>query len=251
MKAQLFASAALVLLNAIPGALSAEPQLRGVILATDFEDQLDLYDSKDEDLSEDFDFEATVPYEEDEFDSSEDYTMEPYEENFYGRHDHRGGSRGGGGHRYHQGMSGGMSGGMPGNSGGSYGPYGPYGPNMHTPHSQNGYGYTSPKVVPSYGRDGEGSGESVDGGCSQYPAEACGSGGGGHCTWSDGECILRKSGGSGGKGKRNRARGKKRAVCEVHGNPTSPCYCLSVDVCENTADCQWSRAGGGYCEGGY
>ena len=125
MKAQLFASAALVLLNAIPGALSAEvssrlltslsndfcvmfahvlthllirlpshhtslqPQLRGVILATDFEDQLDLYDSKDEDLSEDFDFEATEPYEEDEFDSSEDYKMEPYEENFYGERGRR------------------------------------------------------------------------------------------------------------------------------------------------------------------
>ena len=55
---------------------SLQPQLRGVILATDFEDQLDLYDSKDEDLSEDFDFEATEPYEEDEFDSSEDYKME-------------------------------------------------------------------------------------------------------------------------------------------------------------------------------
>ena len=130
MKAQLFASAALVLLNAIPGALSAkvsrhltltslsndfcvmfahvlthllirlpshhtslQPQLRGVILATDFEDQLDLYDSKDEDLSEDFDFEATEPYEEDEFDSSEDYKMEPYEENFY---DKRGRRRRGG-----------------------------------------------------------------------------------------------------------------------------------------------------------
>jgi hypothetical protein len=86
---------------------SLQPQLRGVILATDFEDQLDLYDSKDEDLSEDFDLEATEPYEEDEFDSSEDYKMEPYEENFYGRGDHRGG--------YHyQGMSGGMPGGMPG-----------------------------------------------------------------------------------------------------------------------------------------
>mmetsp|Transcript_30599 Transcript_30599/g.61397 ORF Transcript_30599/g.61397 Transcript_30599/m.61397 type:complete len:143 (-) Transcript_30599:1350-1778(-) len=83
MKAQLFASAALVLLNAIPGALSAEPQLRGVILATDFEDQLALYDPKDEDLSEDFDFEATEPYEEDDFDSSDFDKMEPYEEDFY------------------------------------------------------------------------------------------------------------------------------------------------------------------------
>ena len=155
MKAQLFASAALVLLNAIPGALSAkvsrhltltslsndfcvmfahvlthllirlpshhtslQPQLRGVILATDFEDQLDLYDSKDEDLSEDFDFEATEPYEEDEFDSSEDYKMEPYEENFYGRRD------GGGSGGYHyQGMPGGMSGGqgMPGGMSGGQG----------------------------------------------------------------------------------------------------------------------------------
>mmetsp|Transcript_17863 Transcript_17863/g.30183 ORF Transcript_17863/g.30183 Transcript_17863/m.30183 type:complete len:130 (-) Transcript_17863:1491-1880(-) len=83
MKAQLFASAALVLLNAIPGALSAEPQLRGVILATDFEDQLAFYDPKDEDLSEDFDFEATEPYEEDDFDSSDFDKMEPYEEDFY------------------------------------------------------------------------------------------------------------------------------------------------------------------------
>ena len=117
MKAQLFASAALVLLNAIPGALSAkvsrhltltslsndfcvmfahvlthllirlpshhtslQPQLRGVILATDFEDQLALYDPKDEDLSEDFDFEATEPYEEDDFDSSDFDKMEPYDE---------------------------------------------------------------------------------------------------------------------------------------------------------------------------
>jgi hypothetical protein len=45
----------------------AQPKLRAVILATtDFEDQLNLYDSEDEDLFEDVDME---PYEE-EFDSS-------------------------------------------------------------------------------------------------------------------------------------------------------------------------------------
>ena len=127
MKAQLFASAALVLLNAIPGVLSAEvsrpllfscgvaifadvpltyldspslhlhlssqPQLRGVILVTDFEDQLDLFDSKGEDLSGDFE---TEPYE--EYDSSEDeeFVMDPSEEEFYSKRRPRGGQNIGG-----------------------------------------------------------------------------------------------------------------------------------------------------------
>ena len=57
----------------------AQPKLRGIALATaDFEDQLALYDSEDEDLSEDVEME---PYEE-EFDSSEDFEMEPNEEEF-------------------------------------------------------------------------------------------------------------------------------------------------------------------------
>eukprot|EP00986_Skeletonema_menzelii_P008148 scaffold3353_cov144-Skeletonema_menzelii.AAC.23 len=83
MKAQLFATAALVLLNAIPGALSAKAQLRGVILTTDFEDQLlDSYGSKDEDLSGSGagDYE-TEPYDE-EFDSPEAFKMELSEEDF-------------------------------------------------------------------------------------------------------------------------------------------------------------------------
>ena len=63
--------------------IPAQPKLRGVALATDFEDQLAFYDPKDEDLSEDFDFEATEPYEEDDFDSSDFDKMEPYEEDFY------------------------------------------------------------------------------------------------------------------------------------------------------------------------
>ena len=60
---------------------SLQPQLRGVILVTDFEDQLDLYEYDSEDEDEDF---------------SGDFDMEPYEEEFYGkrgRHD-GGGSRG-------------------------------------------------------------------------------------------------------------------------------------------------------------
>eukprot|EP00984_Skeletonema_dohrnii_P007485 scaffold2713_cov78-Skeletonema_dohrnii-CCMP3373.AAC.1 len=189
MKARLFASAALVLLNAIPGALSAEPQLRGVILATDFEDQLDLYDSKDEDLSEDFDFEATEPFEEDEFDSSEDYKMEPYEEDFYGRGKRGGGGGGGsGGGYHHQGMPRGMSGGMPGN-----------------------------------------------GGVKQYNTPYY----------------------NGGRNRAKRARGKKGAVCKSGRKSYAPqdsvCYCLSPTACEENAyeGCQWNRAGGGYCDGGY
>ena len=53
-----------------------QAQLRGVaLLATDIEDQLDSYDSKDE----------AEPYDED-FDSSEDFEMEPSEEEFYVKH---------------------------------------------------------------------------------------------------------------------------------------------------------------------
>ena len=70
--------------------IPAQSKLRGVALATDFEDQLAFYDPKDEDLSEDFDFEATEPYEEDDFDSSDFDKMEPYEEDF---HDRRHGRR--------------------------------------------------------------------------------------------------------------------------------------------------------------
>ena len=65
--------------NIIP----SQRQLRGVALAidTDFEDQLALYDSKDEDFFEDFEMKPYV----EEFDSSEDYEMEPYEEDFEAR----------------------------------------------------------------------------------------------------------------------------------------------------------------------
>ena len=60
--------------------ITSQRQLRGVALAidTDFEDQLALYDSKDEDFFEDFEMKPYV----EEFDSSEDYEMEPYEEDF-------------------------------------------------------------------------------------------------------------------------------------------------------------------------
>ena len=63
--------------------ITSQRQLRGVALAidTDFEDQLALYDSKDEDFFEDFEMKPYV----EEFDSSEDYEMERYEEDFEAR----------------------------------------------------------------------------------------------------------------------------------------------------------------------
>ncbi|KAL7436047.1 hypothetical protein ACHAXM_004971 [Skeletonema potamos] len=144
MKAQLITSAALVLLSAFPVALATKPKkLRGVILVTtDFEDQLHMYDSsEDEDLFEDVNMEK--------FDSSEDFEMEPQEqeENFYSK-----GGRGGGG---------GM-GRMGGRMGGGMG--GPYGPGGHTtPHYNGGGGgmggpYGPGNPTPYGGAGGSGGG---------------------------------------------------------------------------------------------